>query len=216
MEVMPFLKSFLTDLPKLFLKHKLSLVLGLAGLILVAVGIVSGLQTSVQPSLEVITKPDEEMGELFIHVAGAVKSPGLYRLKTTSRVNDALVKAGGLTEGADQEWFLTHINLAQKLEDGVKLYIPFKGEDRESKGAVAGEKTAVSEENRSDIFEEKININTAGLQELMELSGIGPTYAQKIIDFRTENGLFLKIEDLMKVPGIGTKTFDNIKSKITI
>jgi competence protein ComEA len=205
-----------SSIKSFFLKNKLSFVLGGLGLVLVIAGIVFSLRQAEKPAtLQVITE-EEGVKELFVHVAGAVKSPGLYKLNSSSRINDALAKAGGLSPEADNDWFLKHINLAQKLEDGAKLYIPFKGEIKTNKGEVAGENTAVFEKNGSSLFAEKININTASKSELETLPGIGPSYAQKIIDFRTENGFFSKLEDLIKVPGIGEKTFANLKNQITI
>jgi len=203
-----------------FQNNKLQVVLGGLGVFLLLVGVLSAVALSLKKqdsAIEIIPVEEEQASEIFIHVAGAVEKPGLYKLSSDSRVNDALVSAGGLSAEADRKWFNETVNLAQKLSDGVKLYIPYNGETslrsdlkegRTFTGTVAGKQTSIFSQEAQG----KININSASVSELDSLSGIGPAYAQRIIDSRP----FDKIEDIMKVPGIGEGVFEKIKDKIDV
>jgi len=150
---------------------------------------------------------------LEVHVIGAVLRPGIYVFAEGSRVEDAVTAAGGLSSNAD----LNAINLAAKLEDGQQLNVPALG------GAVpqgpeptAGFRVLPSSAATSTPAGDLININTASAEQLDTLPGIGPTTAQRIVDYRTENGPFSRIEDLMNVAGIGPATFDSIQALITV
>lgn len=162
--------------------------------------------------IQILEAEQAQESELVVDLQGAVQHPGIYKLKSDSRMNDLLVAAGGLSEEADREWFSKNINLAQKLSDGIKIYVPFQGEtgrvSQGSSGQVAG--------LASETFGEKININLASSAELERLSGIGPVTAGKIINYRLEFGPFASIEEIMKVPGIGEKTFEKIRNQITV
>lgn len=201
------------NLEKFFQNNKLSFILGFIGIFLIGVGLLSATILSSkqeETTVEIIPaeKEVQENKEIYVHIAGAVQKPGLYKLPADSRVNDALVTAEGLSAEANRAWFEKNVNLAQQLEDGAKLYFPFKDESLNSSGNVAGSQTSVFVTNNGG----KVNINTATLSELDTLTGIGPAYGQKIIDNRP----YSKIDDLLKVPGIGPKTLDNIKDQITL
>ena len=142
---------------------------------------------------------DEEKEEITIHIIGEVKYPGIVILKSGQRIVDAIEAAGGVTEEAD----LNKLNLAQILNDGDKIYVPNKTDEIEDYKDTTGESSTV-------------NLNTATLEELTSLPGIGESTAQKIIDYRRQNGKFKAIEDLKNVSGIGESKFDNIKDKITV
>jgi len=144
--------------------------------------------------------------EIVVDVAGAVEKPGIYRLKSDARINEAIEIAAGFSSQADQEWISQNLNLARKLSDGQKIYIPKKGEGTPSdkSSEVAG------------VFSNLININLASQSELETLSGIGSSFAQRIIEYRQKNGGFKTIEEIMAVPGIGKKTFEKIKEKISV
>ena len=145
-----------------------------------------------------------------VHVAGAVVRPGLYDLPEDSRVMDAVDAAGGFVAEADKN----AINLAARLEDAQRLDIPFVAGyvPEDEQGFVV-----ISEGTPSPLAgEELIDINTASLEELDTLPGIGPTTAQKIIDYREENGRFEAIEDIVNVSGIGAATYEEIKDLITV
>ncbi|MDI3480459.1 MAG: competence protein ComEA [Tepidanaerobacteraceae bacterium] len=154
----------------------------------------------------------EPAKKVVVYVTGAVKNPGVYTLDDGMRVKDAIDLAGGALPEAD----LLCLNLAQKLHDEDKLYVPKIGEtisESEGKQSATGISTKVGVASLSD---GKININTAGITELDTLPGIGPTTAQKIIDYRTQNGPFESIDEIKNVSGIGEKKFDQIKDKIKV
>ena len=146
-----------------------------------------------------------EQDLITVDVKGAVKSPGIYDLPVGSRVNDAVQKAGGLTEEAASK----SLNLAQKVSDEALVYVPAKGEE------VASEKTgsgAPSSTNK----EKKINLNKASLEELKKVKGLGGKRAQDIIDHRESNGKFKSVDELKKVSGIGAKTIEKLKDYVTV
>ena len=145
--------------------------------------------------------------EVTIDIAGEVINPGVYKLKRESRVNDALVVAGGLAAGADREWVEKNLNQAERLVDGQKIYIPKVGETITSGGNVLG---------TSQFNSKIIMINTATLEELDKLNGVGPAIAQRIIDYRSKVGGFKNIEELKLVSGIGDKMFEKIKDEISL
>ena len=142
-----------------------------------------------------LIKSGETEAEVYVDVAGAVQNPGMFKLSNGSRVNDALTAAGGLSEEADRDWVETTLNLAAKVSDGDKLYIPTIGQ--------AEVKSAASD---------KININTASLSQLDILYGVGPATAQKIIDGRP----YSKIEDLVAKKAVSQTVFDRIKDEISL
>ena len=151
----------------------------------------------------------EQEIEIAVHVTGEVKKQGLIYVKQGARVADAIEKAGGETSEAD----LSQINLAYILEDGQKIYIPNKNEKISQ---YITKNNGNNENNNTDKEDKKVNINTASQSELDELPGIGPSTAQKIIEYREENGNFEKIEDVQNVKGIGDAKFEEIKDKITV
>ncbi len=164
---------------------------------------------------------DEKVEEkIKIHISGAVKQEGIVELESESRVSDAIEKAGGLKDNADLE----NINLAYRLEDGTKIYIP-KLEDRNNAVSNTTEKSMESfntsdskqiETTSSTSGDKKININTATQTELELLPGIGKSTAQNIIQYRKENGKFKVVEDIKKVNGIGEGKYEKIKDLIVL
>lgn len=151
--------------------------------------------------------------QLQVHVIGAVLRPGLYAFAAGSRVQDAITAAGGLTSDAQMEG----LNLAAKLEDGQQLAVPSGGAAGTGAGVpTAGFRVLPPSGATATPSGDLIDINTASAEELATLPGIGPTTAQRIVDYRTEHGPFARIEDLMNVAGIGPATFDNIHGLITV
>ena len=146
-----------------------------------------------------------EQDLITVDVKVAVKSPGIYDLPVGSRVNDAVQKAGGLTEEAASK----SLNLAQKVSDEALVYVPAKGEE------VASEKTG-SGTASSTSKEKKVNINKASLEELKQVKGLGGKRAQDIIDHRETNGKFKSVDELKKVSGIGAKTIEKLKEYVTV
>ena len=152
--------------------------------------------------------------KIYIHITGEVKKPGVVQLNLGDRIIDAIEKAGGETKQAD----LSQVNLAYKVEDGQKIYIPNKNEKiSEYIWSGNGDNNGDSNLNNKEQKEgNKVNINTASQSELDGLPGIGPALAQRIIDFREENGEFKSIEDIQNVKGIGNSKFEDIKEDICV
>jgi len=148
--------------------------------------------------------------EIIIHVTGAVKNQGIIKTNKGARIADAIDAAGGTTNEAD----LSKINLAYEVEDGEKIYVPNINDEinAETVTQEAGENVLESNSAKSI----KVNINSATQTELETLSGIGPSTALKIINYREENGEFNKIEDIKNVPGIGDVKFENLKDSICV
>lgn len=156
---------------------------------------------------------------IVVHITGEVKKEGVIYLKKGARTVDAIKQAGGETKEAD----LSQVNLAYELQDGQKIYIPNKNEKisqyiigingetmNDSSASTGSESTSYNKEGT------KVNINTANQSELDSLPGIGPALAQRIIDFREENGNFNSIEDIQNVKGIGDSKYEDIKDKIVV
>jgi competence protein ComEA len=138
-----------------------------------------------------------------------VLRPDVYRLPPGSIVKDAIQAAGGATDDAD----LDSINLAQELHDQERLYVPSIGESDAPPPVTGAEPTPPSGEGTPS---DKIDINTATAGELETLPGIGPVLAESIIQHRDANGPFMSIEDITLVSGIGDKTYDKLKDRITV
>ncbi len=147
---------------------------------------------------------------VIVDVRGAVAKPGVYSLPAGSRIQDALAQAGGTLPDAETR----PLNLARKLNDGEQLYVPTTGEATPTlapaalpaRGGAVSVKTPVG----------KININTASVEELDALPGIGPALGQRIVEYRTQNGSFESTQDLKKVRGIGDKMFEEMQDLITV
>jgi competence protein ComEA len=164
----------------------------------------------------IVLQPAPTKSPIAVHVIGAVPRPGLYEFVEGARVQDAIDAAGGLLSSANVD----SINLAALLEDGQQLNIPYNAGEEPAQSFSTEEElvlpTEESSENSDVENTELININTATVEELDSLPGIGPTIAQRIVDYRNENGPFNTIEDIQNVSGIGTSTFDEIKDLITV
>jgi len=166
----------------------------------------------------IVLQPAPTQAPIAVHVVGAVPRPGLYELAEGARVQDAIDAAGGLLAEASVD----KLNLAALLEDGQQLVIPYL-DGRDVTTAEDGVELPSSEDTPpeatevplEDVNGDLLNLNTATLEELESLPGIGPTLAQRIIDYRDQNG-FYAIEDILNVPGIGQSTFDEIKDLITV
>jgi len=146
---------------------------------------------------------------LRVYITGAVLHPDVYRLAAGSIVKDAIEAAGGVTQDAD----LVRINLAQELQDQQQIYVPRVGEDEAPPPVAGGEPTPSS---GSAGLAGKININTATTEELDTLPGIGPAFAQRIIEYRNANGPFKTIEEITNISGIGDATFQKFKDRISV
>lgn len=153
--------------------------------------------------------------KITVHMAGAINKPGIYELPASSRLYQAIDKAGGVSGKADPQWIEKNINLARELRDGEKIYIPTQKETSENL-QFSNPNFQTAEKNVLGERQNLVNLNTADQTELETLPGVGPVTAQKIIDYREQNNGFLSIEEIQAVSGIGEKTFEELKDKITI
>ncbi|WP_269798375.1 helix-hairpin-helix domain-containing protein [Streptococcus sp. SM5] len=173
-------------------------------------------ETKLQTEITTVTKDStdekedknqkEEVVEqdlITVDVKGAVKSPGIYDLPVGSRINDAVQKAGGLTDNADSK----SINLAQRISDEALVYVPTK---EEATSQETHSTASHSKENK------KVNLNKASLEELKQVKGLGAKRAQDIVDHRDSNGKFKSVDELKKVSGIGAKTIEKLKEYVTV
>ena len=152
-------------------------------------------------AVDVVQSPASQLGRgVFVHVAGAVRKPGLYELGPDDRVADAISAAGGTLRKADVD----ALNLAQVIADGMKIDVPMTGEAPVSTPADAPSGSAL------------ISINSAPLDELETLPGVGPVTAEAIIDHREQTGGFDSLEQLLDVSGIGPATFAEIRPHVTL
>ena len=193
--------------------HWLPISLGLAGMIFLLYGLISLSGTSKSNDLvfEEANESKESQGKenngakLTVDVAGAVVKPGVYSLPQDARVQDALIAAGGMNSQADREKVAKTLNLAAKIVDGGKIYIPAIGDASQ---ASSGQAVLGSEGSSTGL----INLNSASACELDKLQGIGPVTAEKIITNRPYGA----IEELVAKKVVGQKVFEAIKDKISV
>jgi competence protein ComEA len=178
-------------------------VLVLAGNRLAHSGTTSAPDVAAAP-LEPVTPA--RSSSLVVHVVGAVRRPGLYRLHEGQRVADAVARAGGATRRAD----LAALNLAAPLVDGTQVLVPAR-----VPVAGAGGSTLPSPAGAAAGAQQKVSLGTATVEQLDALPGIGPVTAQKIVDYRTEHGPFRSVDDLDQVPGIGPTRVENLRDLVT-
>mgnify|MGYP000278009122 FL=1 len=159
---------------------------------------------------------EKEISKIKVHISGAVEKEGVIELESNSRIADLIEKAGGIKQNA----YMKEVNLASKLEDGEKVYIPTKEEYEKDKKQETATNMVIS--NKQELVtgnkqsSNKININTATQEQLDNLPGVGASTAQKIINYRKENGKFKKKEDLKNVSGIGDSKYNQLKDLIEI
>ncbi|MEK7617419.1 MAG: helix-hairpin-helix domain-containing protein [Patescibacteria group bacterium] len=182
---------------------KIPIALSLVGIVLIIGGIIFTDTDSKRHEY-----PQESIVEaqkvLTVDISGAVQNPGVYRLKEGDRIEQAIASAGGFSTQVNKDYISKYINLALKLTDGMKIYVPFEGEIAPisaGSGTVAGAQT-----------QGKVNINIASQSELEALPGIGPVTASKIISDRP----YQKIEDLLDKKIVGKATFEKIKDQIIV
>ena len=192
------------------MKNVLYVLLGvMAGFVLAGVLVFVSRAPSGEP---ILLQPAPTSAPIAVHVIGAVPRPGLYEFPEGARVQDAIDAAGGMLADANPD----ALNLAALLEDGQQLGIPYKdGSQPANDTSTFDLPSSATDVPSTNANQDLININTASLEELDTLPGIGPTTAQKILDYRNENGPFSAIEDIMNVSGIGPATFQDIQDLIT-
>lgn len=144
---------------------------------------------------------------IYVDVKGEVHHPGVYQMKAENRVKDLIEAAGGFTPSADDQ----KLNLAQLLEDQMVIVVPKKGEE------VNSELAQTPTPHKKEVEKEgKVNINTATVEELKTLKGIGEKKAEAIIEYRKQNGSFKNKEELMKVRGIGKKLYESFEERVIV
>ena len=148
--------------------------------------------------------------DIKVYVCGAVQRPDVYEISADSRIVDAVSAAGGFAIDAYPE----AMNLAETVSDGSRIYVPTK-EEVDALAVVYSDTGSETSGTMSDSTG-RVNINTATLEELTTLPGIGDTRARAIIDYREQNGAFGNIEDIMQVTGIKEKSFSKIKDSICV
>lgn len=204
------------DFESLLEKYKVQIGIGLVGLILIGVGVFLVRQLAEETTVEILSTEEnaESSATIFVDLEGAVQKPGVYELNSNARINDLLIRAGGLSAEADREWVAANLNLAQKLADGVKIYIPERSEFplRPAGGPAGGGVGAQQVAGASASVTGQININTASASQLESLWGIGVKRAQDIIDNRP----FQSIEELKTKASIPSNVYERIKEEITV
>lgn len=182
----------------------------LAGLTLIALGFLSwrGVFERPEPEVEIIGSNEKEVirgemtSKIMVEIAGEVVKPGVYELMAGSRVNDLLTVAGGLAEGADRSWVSRNLNLAQKLVDGAKIFIPSRETNLSNLPNLPS----------PQVLSNKINLNTASVAELDSLWGIGEATAQKIIAGRP----YQRPEELLEKKIVKSNVWEAIKDQVTV
>jgi len=185
-------------MPSLPVSRRQALVLAAAALALLAVAgrtLAGAGAAAEQPAQPLMAEPAAAAPRLVVHVAGAVKRPGLYRLLEGKRVADAVARAGGATAPADT----AAINLAVPLADGMQVLVPRRVPGEGGNGAAGG----------------RVSLSSATAAELDGLPGIGPVTAQKILDYRAEHGGFGSVDDLDAIPGIGPARIEQIRDVVS-
>jgi competence protein ComEA len=154
------------------------------------------------PAIKVADDAGGGAARVVVHVAGEVRAAGVYQLRAGARVSDAVERAGGATRRAD----LSQVNLAAKVEDGRQILVP----RRVTASTAAAAATAPGQPALP------VNLNTATLEQLDALSGIGPVTAQKILDYREEHGGFGSVDELGEVPGIGDVRLASLREQVRV
>jgi competence protein ComEA len=158
----------------------------------------AGTPHAAAPAVRPVAAARSAAGAVVVDVVGAVRRPGLYRLRNGDRVADAVTRAGGVTRRADLE----QINLAAPLADGQQVVVPRRGTGG---GAAAGGSAPAG----------PVHLSTATVEELDALPGVGPVTAQKIVDYRRQHGGFHSLEELDAIPGIGPARIEQLKGLVT-
>lgn len=179
------------------------LVLLLAGLvtaIVVSLLGASGQARTLPPERSGGVDAEGDVGVVYVHILGAVQTPGVYQFRDGDRVVDAIAAAGGFAPTADPQ----AVNLARFLTDGEQILVPVQGAAPPATGPSASDPGS------------KVNLNTASSTELETLPRVGPATAERILAWRDSNGRFAAVDDLLNVPGIGDKIFESLKDLVTV
>ena len=184
-------------MPSLPVSRQRALVLAAAALALLVVAgrtLAGAGAAAEQPAAPLVAAPAAAAPKLIVHVAGAVRRPGLYRFAEGKRVADAVARAGGAAASADT----AAINLAAPLADGMQVLVPSRAAGGAGKAAAG-----------------RVSLSSATVAELDALPGVGPVTAQKIVDYRAQHGGFRAVEDLDAIPGIGPARIAQLKDLVS-
>jgi len=193
-------------------QNRIPVVILLGGLVLLGAAILLSRQVVSEGKVEVLqstTEAQEGPSEIVVEMAGQVVSPGVYLLVQGSRINDGLIAAGGLTVDADRTWVQKNLNRAAKLTDGAKIYIPAANEQSTGSSASSGGGIQTVSLPRGSGL---VNINSATQSELEALPGIGPVYAQSIIEHRP----YSTIEEMMSSGALKKSTYEKVKDSVSV
>ncbi len=205
------------DPSEFFFKFKIPITMFLLGMIAVGFGVLAykyGLFSDTS-KVEVLGETEvtqKREGELFVEISGAVSKPGVYKLPFGARVEDLLISSGGLAQDADRNWVDKYINRAAKLTDGQKLYIQSLSDQSEGASANNDGGVKVYQPGVVGVSSQGVNINTASQKELEELPGIGPVYAQNIIEHRP----YSTVEDLLTKEALKENVYEKVKDKVIV
>lgn len=191
------------------------------GIVLILIIIASGFllfrgQKKEDSGYKITESSDEAKGTIQVDIEGGVKSPGVYNLPAGSILEDLIVAAGGFSSKVNSNLTAQTINRAEKLKDGDKYYIPIIGDEVSVQAQRGGMTLSGGTAGTYGQNQGIININTADQSALESLPGIGPAKASAIINYRQAHGNFKSIEEIKNVKGIGDKTFEDLKSLITV
>jgi competence protein ComEA len=185
-------------MPSLPVSRRQALVLAAVALVLLVVAgrtLAGAGAAESQPAAPLVQEPAAAAPQLVVHVAGAVRQPGLYRLAEGKRVADAVARAGGATAPADT----AAINLAAPLADGMQVVVPRRVAGAAGRAAAGG----------------RVSLSSASAAELDALPGVGPVTAQKIVDYRQAHGGFGSVDDLDAIPGIGPARIEQLRELVS-
>jgi competence protein ComEA len=188
----------------------------LAALVVVALGVrfmqgqarsSAAVEPASAPAAPAVRLEPRPAGTALVHVAGAVRSPGVYRLREGERIQDAVRRAGGARTGAD----LNAINLAAKVADGQQVVVPRRGAVAAAASAAPGGAGGAGGPPAAPV-----SLNTATAEQLDTLDGVGPATAAKILEYRRQHGGFRSVDDLGEIPGIGPKRLAALRGKVQL
>ncbi|MCZ0717224.1 helix-hairpin-helix domain-containing protein [Aerococcus kribbianus] len=169
--------------------------------------------SSIDQSSQANNQQEQVQSRGYVDIKGAVKNPSIYPIEGEMRVYDVIDLAGGLTDQADQ----SQVNLAQRVSDQMVVYIPKEGESVPATLTMAASETNSDDQSSNTAKDsDLININTADVSQLEEISGIGAKKAEEIIRYREDQGPFKSVDDLENVNGIGAKTLERLRTEVTV
>lgn len=194
------MKKIVNKIKEYIARNKSSILLVVLILISISSIVFQNIKSKDEIEINNVTiKKEEYSNKIAVYIAGEVVNPGVYYIDENTRLDDLIKTCGGLTEDAD----ISDVNLAEKLNDSDKIDIPKKSSNE----------SIIEEDN--DVNDDLVNINTASVEELEQLNGVGPTLAKNIVEYRNNNK-FTSIEDLLNVNGIGQAKYNKIKEYICV